>query len=1113
MKKIYVIFLVFLVHVFQAVSLRADNLIYNLIVLLNHDQSELKSPLNSDHIAITGTLAIALHEKANPILVSTSLKENFDRHFNDPDNQKIVALIRANNLSEPAFRARPEYATATYAYTYPLMAYNPTEWFIYKNKLSDLLLFIPKTYAAQKELEYADKKQEQENLKKELQDKFDTAKAVYEKLTEEKEDTHQKLEEINYFNSELQRIDTILKNQKQLEDAANTGNYEEIQSKKVLLACGFDRRAFTTVDAKAPYTKPKTQTTIRGAIQLSLLTKEQTFGEWLIYLSGHGYTAMTKSHKLDPETAIIADLKFRDFIGLLTHLNKNTNTLALFYLTCFAGGYNRGFIEAAMRQIMVNYYLISVGASDKTVGASQPTEFEITDAKEVIIKPKISFDQYFKNLTVFFTKPTPTITDIKTKTDKIRQEEDEQTTYNFLGRSLNPDEPEEPTKATAPVMLSDPFSKNLAPLLPEDQIRSSNLQVFVRFPGSDKLFTPLHLNNQKIKFLTKTKLEALRLSVLPTEYHLDYSNTDLVFIDTDTVLHKLELGKDTAIAYSKKSFDQNQNRTLFIAECAANTTLNQFLYNLAQFFGPHETKIYIKSLQAMTNLYSNIQIEGTIPGTIKLRYTNNNYIPYYGQVTITPAHAYKPDAVKKLISATAYVIDISPEYMSSEKFNTVTKIDQYSSGSETLVDFNNQIETLEKLPYVEAKTVALLKADIAMATKQRKISSFDRFLLFERIADLKKQALIIASTEAIKILPEVLKNIDINRTDQLNNFLAMLVVETTAGNIPAELGNILKINAEKVLKESTDALQRIESKIVTGRISSLDKFNREFTRIKNMKNSLGENILDKYQIARLLFIIAKSYDTWLDQFGSFNDYYDYFEYFCISLNDAFTAGALPEAEYTDYLSRAKKLFIDAFADMQPEQLTEFFNPNPGDLGMQEFIATITTIHKKLALCNQPMNRFESDILTDELRNNIPDAAWLTLKNISFHALQDEERIKTVSANIQIATSNKYITEKDSKEIIDTFEKLQKFAQDFKGKISIPVKPPQEMLKYFEELKTTTKLDYETAFGTEKYELEKNCLDLIERNIKKLKQTVAQQAKAAEDLAIPVDLAPPPLVRQ
>jgi len=1119
MKKIYIIFLALFLHVFQILSLRADNLLYNLIVLLNHNQSEFQAPLNSDHVAITGTLAIALHEKANPILVSTSLKENFDSHYKNPENQKIVASIRAKKLTGEAFRATPEYNTVInpYTYAYPLIAYNPDDWFIYTHRSSDLLLFIPKSYATQKALEFEKKNLEQIEYAKELKDKLKSTQKAFENLPETKdlpprdtitveENPRTALkEEIFYFEQESKKIDLILENQKTLLNEAKTVDAQ------VLITCGFSPHEFiagepimrdkpsTGIAAivaemsktdTEPEKKPVKQRTIQALLS-SLLTKEQTFGQWLFYLSGHGHGVDEIAGAFNSSQAIIADLVYKEFITLLKHLNNNIQTRALFYLTCSAGGYNRGFIEKGMQQENLNYYLIFVGASDVIVVPNQPDDFELSKSGIVTIKPIVSLDGYFKNLELFFNAP---------------EKEDPKK------------EIKRPEKSK-PTMLSDPFSKNLAPLLPADQIRNSNLQVFVRFPGLDKIFTPLQLNNKKIKFLTKNRVQALKMS---HESSLDYREADLVFIETDAVLQTLRLGAKTALAYSKKGTPNLDKRVLFLAECSVPAELNQFIYNIVQFFGLYTTTICIKKLTVINNekpiVYNNVIISGKSEETIAIRYTDQNFIPYLGQKyiykSIARMNLYKPDELQKAIADITYAIDLSSEYTSPEKFNTFTKIEQYCSDSTVLRDLNDQLDILQKQPEVDEKAADRLTRNSNEAYKKHEISFFDTFLLDQKVLEFNNRTQILLITQFINPIIGIDNNIDIDRIATLTNYLKKLATEYTAKNISKKLYRQLKDSIEPRLLAYKTVVKEFEDKIIeiikTSKTTDQNIPERLFLDMKYKKNSFDEIMMDKHQIARLLKMFTKSYANFLNQLTTINDYNDYFEYFCLSLKDSFLAQDISERDYTHYLALGKAKFLKIITDTKVPVLAHFitrrtelsksyrkamaklmasfcnFSGRSRITDLQEFFEAFDDINITLKLY-QPLTEAEAHNLSDSLKHAMIKAIWLVLTTLSYENLIDQENVQKISLNLNDIQSSGYITEKELGEIKNIFEKLQKFANNFKNKISVEVQLPENMLEYFVKLRTDTESAYFTIFREKVYKIRQDCLEIIDQKIKDVQE--------------------------
>ncbi len=138
---------------------------------------------------------------------------------------------------------------------------------------------------------------------------------------------------------------------------------------------------------------------------------------WLVYSSGHGSLASPSpgSESATASAAHVLGMPFNNAIQLLTLFNNNLNqpayaNTAFFYImTCYSGGYNQAFLNAALDRINPNYLVVTQGAPDKTTGnymwlkvsAKNPTGTEPSTPQTVT--PNISFTKFFDGVTAYLT--------------------------------------------------------------------------------------------------------------------------------------------------------------------------------------------------------------------------------------------------------------------------------------------------------------------------------------------------------------------------------------------------------------------------------------------------------------------------------------------------------------------------------------------------------------------------------------------------------------------------------------------------------------------------------------------------------------------------------------
>lgn len=139
--------------------------------------------------------------------------------------------------------------------------------------------------------------------------------------------------------------------------------------------------------------------------------------KWLFYWMGHGSAASAGAgEEIKSESATIAGLEFKDFTAMIKFFNDKLKTTFVYYISCFAGGYNMAFVKLALEFIRPQFFLAAGSTTDKSV---------IATADDNAVK----IDEFFKGLHTFFALPA-TSASIDAILKSVTEHADETSWYN-----------------------------------------------------------------------------------------------------------------------------------------------------------------------------------------------------------------------------------------------------------------------------------------------------------------------------------------------------------------------------------------------------------------------------------------------------------------------------------------------------------------------------------------------------------------------------------------------------------------------------------------------------------------------------------------------------------
>ncbi len=129
---------------------------------------------------------------------------------------------------------------------------------------------------------------------------------------------------------------------------------------------------------------PAKPTAVINSIKTMLIRTQEPSNNtpaWLVYAVGHGSSALTQSrygptqqeppYSAQPSSANILGLPFNNAVQLLSIFNNSINAdsyinTALFCVTtCYIGGYNQAFVNAALDRINPQYMVVTRGVTDR----------------------------------------------------------------------------------------------------------------------------------------------------------------------------------------------------------------------------------------------------------------------------------------------------------------------------------------------------------------------------------------------------------------------------------------------------------------------------------------------------------------------------------------------------------------------------------------------------------------------------------------------------------------------------------------------------------------------------------------------------------------------------
>jgi len=120
---------------------------------------------------------------------------------------------------------------------------------------------------------------------------------------------------------------------------------------------------------------------------------------------------------LSAQNTAIAGLHYNDFQKLLSVFSTHVNTLFLYYVCCYGGGYNRTVIGKLLKNIMANFIVATGVLTDQTVSVIGWKSWYLQSKKGEALKLGFDLDlkKYFDELKAYFTFQPPSLEAIKKK--------------------------------------------------------------------------------------------------------------------------------------------------------------------------------------------------------------------------------------------------------------------------------------------------------------------------------------------------------------------------------------------------------------------------------------------------------------------------------------------------------------------------------------------------------------------------------------------------------------------------------------------------------------------------------------------------------------------------
>lgn len=372
---------------------------------------------------------------------------------------------------------------------------------------------------------------------------------------------------------------------------------------KELFVCGFDPKYFdrilrfsqlhTTILKHFPEepTRIDSKRVIAQLMQC-MPKRANSLGKMLLWLGGHGRAAT----ELESENAVLAGLTFDDFDALLNAWSTKYEVAFLFCSTCYVGGFNQKLLEDRFRNINLTYFFALAGINDRSVTRKKSLTF-YTREKRLKIRSDVDWAGFFDGVT------------------------------NLL---------------TARKKIINPWGTIFSKLAIDNW--------FMRFPGSEKVFTAQQQGNPNRLVLSAARAQAHELTSRPI--HAEDKSLVLVyprfvgvplFVGPDTVIACMyqpagekkieEKGQERKVPISKAEYKQERQHYFFNIQSQA-FSLRDFFQNILSYFGKHPLTVFIKNLTCTITNYDlengreskyaemkNVVISGTLPGQITINFT------------------------------------------------------------------------------------------------------------------------------------------------------------------------------------------------------------------------------------------------------------------------------------------------------------------------------------------------------------------------------------------------------------------------------------------------------------------------------------------------------------
>ncbi len=331
---------------------------------------------------------------------------------------------------------------------------------------------------------------------------------------------------------------------------------------------------------------------------------------WDIYLVGSGAPAHMGGNDFAAVStkARIAGFSFDNFKKFITFLNGGSktkpgeskiesggvNTLFLFYMSCFAGGYNQELVRQTLNDLNANFFAVAHGTGDQPVGLQYYPELFLTPSHHIIFNYVYKFASFFETVKMFFTDTT-------IFTDKTKR---------------------------AAQISKDPLLTLIRSMVGYETIEG-NTQPFIYIPKVG-VFGALNVDD-RIQILTSAQAKAyefenkeidaqtkLCLMVYPSRISVNVKlsdNTRLVSLQPPQWEKLVIDGKEQLVVPA------NYKSIHYFESVTVNGIFQNFLYSLLELKSPYMEvwlfkKLICNDLTSGTQTNFNFMVFGKLPGTI-----------------------------------------------------------------------------------------------------------------------------------------------------------------------------------------------------------------------------------------------------------------------------------------------------------------------------------------------------------------------------------------------------------------------------------------------------------------------------------------------------------------